>query len=207
MRLDDPFSSITPTLDGRILSVLGSADVRHSAPGLAALTSGSPNGVRQALERLVGSGLVNVLKVGNTSGYALNRKHLLAGPVLEIVRSRERLVATISERISGFAVKPLYAAMFGSAASGEMRAESDVDLLFVTSDGEGYDGGILEEDIGFLAVEVSEWTGNDCRPLIFEESQVSAAEPVFSDAAEAGILLWGQPRWLARRLSRSVGAA
>lgn len=85
----------------------------------------SPAGIRLTVERLVEQGVIRVHSVGRTRGYSLNDDHLLA-PALRTIAGAQ--VAFIDRMQALFHPLPTpFAAVFGSAARGEMRADSDID--------------------------------------------------------------------------------
>ncbi|WP_159440528.1 nucleotidyltransferase domain-containing protein [Tersicoccus phoenicis] len=76
-----------------------------------------------------------VQPAGRASLYRLNREHLAAPAIIELARLGDTLRERIAERIEGWAEQPVYAALFGSGARGEMTAASDLDLFILRSGG------------------------------------------------------------------------
>lgn len=202
MRLQNPISALTPTVDAAVLNVLAGADTSFTVPGVHRLIpeGHSESGVRKALGRLVTQGLVLEGTTGRTHSYRLNRGHLLAGPVISMVQAKSTLITAIREEIDKWPSSPLDARLFGSAARNEMRDDSDIDLFFALPDGAG------EEDypdrIADLAGKVSLWTGNDVRPLVYSGSEVGS-DPLFKNIIADGIPLIDSCRWLETRLRES----
>lgn len=202
MQLHNPLRAICPTLEADILVAL--ADGHPSTPGRLVRERGiqaSISGVRRCLERLEGNGVVKAAEVGNRTEYALNSNHMLAAVVVEAARGTDRFIEFLSRRISHWSSTPLVVTLFGSAARGDMRNDSDIDLLFIIPDAAGDD---LYERIGDLALEAYGLTGNDVRPMIYESAEVRSA-PVFDSILSEGLHVYGDRRWLSRRL-RSLAA-
>lgn len=202
MRLEKPFEAIAPTLDGDVLLVLARADARFTGGQLARLIpDASDDGVRRAAQRLVAQGLVLMEQVGQAHNYSLNRDHLLAGPVLAIAGAREAFVRRVRDHVSGWSERPEVVVLFGSAARGQMRGDSDVDLFVVGEGGERFDDQLVE-----LEQSVHRWTGNDARILMMAPQEVEDAlgsEAVLDDILGEGQVVWGPAGWLRERRTRS----
>ncbi|MCZ2405044.1 nucleotidyltransferase domain-containing protein [Paenarthrobacter sp. Z7-10] len=197
MQLQNPLRAICPALEAEILIAL--ADGRLSTPGALLRERGvhaSISGVRRCLERLKENGVVDARHVGNRVEYSLNGEHMLAGLVVEASTATERFTRFLADQIFQWSERPLQATLFGSAARGEMRNDSDIDLLFVVPDGASDQ---LYEAIGDLAVDAYRFTGNDVRPMVYEVSEVRRA-PVFDSIDRDGVHIFGDSYWLSRRL-------
>lgn len=202
MRLQSPFEVITASLDGEVLAALGrapdlaltSGDVVRRIPGDRSL-----RGVRLALDRLALQGIVDRSPAGRAWVYRLNTDHIAAGPIMAIADSRDRLV----ERIRA-AIKDIdgveYAALFGSAARGEMRADSDLDMLVVHRD--AADDEQIRSAIAVLSEQIERWTGNSANVLVVPASSVTRADSVYADIAEDAVTLAGPTSWLTRKLGK-----
>lgn len=202
MKLEKPFEAIAPTLDGDVLMVLAGAEARFTGGQLARLIpDASAEGVRRAAQRLVVQGLVLMEQVGQAHNYSLNRDHLLAGPVVAIAGAREAFANRVREHVSGWSEQPEVVVLFGSAARGQMRSDSDVDLFVVGEGGERFDDQLVE-----LEQAVHRWTGNDARILMMAPQEVEDAlgsEPVLDDITGEGQVVWGPAGWLRERRTRS----
>lgn len=96
--------------------------------------------VSRELDRLVGAGLLTVTKEGNQNHYQANPECPIYPELSSIVRKtldeKDKLVVGTTLVISRAALKKLIKryhihrlALFGSAARGELKPESDIDLL------------------------------------------------------------------------------
>lgn len=158
---------------------------------------GSLEGVRRALQRFVVQGTVLERFTGRAAAYALNREHLLAGPIIQIAGAKQELVRRRADQISGWEVQPLTVKLFGSAARGEMSDSSDIDILVVMP--EDCDKAQSMKLVDDLAAQVGRWTGNDVQPLVYSSAEVEPAS-IFSSVLADGIDVAGDPNWLRRRL-------
>lgn len=203
MLLQAPLRVVTPTVDGDVLAVLARADDWFTVARLRqVIGSWSAEGIRKALRRLEGEGIVETQHAGRALLYRLNRDHLAAGPVVALAHLREAFVDRLRSHLLGWPEPPAYAALFGSAARGDMSAGSDIDVFLLRGDGRG-DG--WEERVAALGLLASRWTGADVRVLEFGEAEVRGAvraEPVLRDIVAEGVVILGEPA----RLRRLIGA-
>jgi hypothetical protein len=201
MQLNRPIATITPTLDGDVLAVLARQEDSFTTGQLhRVLTRFSEEGIRKVLQRLTGQGIVHCERVGNAYSYRLNREHLAAGPVTKLANLPDTLLRRIEERLASWTVRPVYAAVFGSAARGTMTPDSDLDLLLIRPDDSPPDN--WDEQVGALMADVTRWTGNDTRPLQYTVSELANArgEPVLRDVLDEGLTVAGSHAWLNRQL-------
>lgn len=201
MQLNHPLATITPTLDGDVLTLLARPEAAFTTGQLhRVLASYSEEGIRKVLRRLARQGIVHSERVGNAYSYRLNREHLAAGPVMELARLLATLLGRLEERLARWPVPPVYAAVFGSAARGTMTPDSDLDLLLIRPDDSP--PGDWDEQVSDLAADVSRWTGNDTRTLQYTVSELSAnrGEPVLRAVLDEGLTVAGSRAWLNRQL-------
>lgn len=203
MRLQTPFAAISTTgLDSQVLSVLAATESYLTVQQMHQLLSegGSPQGVRKAVVRLVEQGTVLERVTGRSYAYSLNMDHLLVDAFLQIANAKRELISRMTQIISEWPIQPITVKIFGSAARNEMYSDSDIDLLFIAPDVAEED--TLEDLIAQLAAQMTLWTGNDVRPLVYRDSEVRPAS-IFDSILEDGIDVAGDPAWLRRRLRRN----
>lgn len=208
MQLERPLRVVTPTVDGDVLLILARAEAEFTPPQVHHLLGEhSEAGVRKALQRLSEQGIVQCRRAGNAVLYALNRRHLAAGAVIELAQLRDTLLGRLRDRFESWSVKPRYAALFGSAATARMQTDSDIDIFVVRPDKVSNDDR-WQEQVQGLEAAVGAWTGNDVRVLEFSESEVvagfAAQERVLADIEADGIRLAGPARYLSSARRRSV---
>lgn len=207
MRLQNPFAAISATgLDSQVLMVLARTEQHLSVHQIHQLLpeEGSPQGVRKSVVRLVQQGAVLERVTGRSYAYALNRDHLLADAVLQIANAKSELFSRMAQLISEWRIQPLTVKVFGSAARNEMHADSDIDLLVVMSDSVTEEA--VEDSVRRLADQVTLWTGNDVRPLVYRSSEVRPAS-IFDSILEDGIDVAGDPSWLRKQLRTDMARA
>jgi predicted nucleotidyltransferase len=196
MDLNRPFAVVSPTVDADVLGALAGAEASFTGRQLhRVIGRHSERGVRNALQRLAGQGIVTRTRVGASDVYALNRSHVAAPYVEGLGQLRQELIRRIVAEIASWAPPAEFAALFGSAARGDMRPDSDIDLFVVRPDATDPDDDRWSTQLAALAQNVSAWTGNDARFLELSAREVRAGiradEAVLSDIRTEGIHLHG----------------
>ena len=91
-------------------------------------------------------------------------------------------------------------ALFGSAATGRMRPDSDIDVLVVRPELLDVEDPKWCRQLDGLSTEVTAWTGNDARVLDMGEAEVrrglESGEPVLADVRAEGIVVFGPAAYL-----------
>ncbi len=207
MNVSRPLEVVTPTVDGAVLQVLALAD-RAFTPGQVARLVGdySENGVRKVLARLNRQGIVTRERVGAAYVYAFNQVHLAAPAIRALATLKEQLVNKLRNELESWSTPPAYAALFGSAARGDMRADSDIDLFVVRSDEIAADAEDWRDGLSQVVALVTSWTGNDTRILEMTAAEArqgrANGQRVLVDIARDGIPLCGDPRLLPAERTR-----
>ncbi|MDR3661161.1 MAG: nucleotidyltransferase domain-containing protein [Mycobacterium sp.] len=210
MQLNKPFATVTPTLDGDVLAVLATADVTFTISQIQRiLTTVSGEGIRKVLTRLTAQGVVLHDQVGRTNTYRLNTEHLAAEPIMALSRLTATFLDRLENYLKGWGEELVYAAVFGSAATGRMTVGSDIDLFLVRASdsergGRHEDPDMWERRVTDLAHQVTAWTGNDARAVEYTEDDLriaaAAGEPLLDDVAKQGLTVAGTRSWLNRQL-------
>ncbi|KAF0967285.1 MULTISPECIES: nucleotidyltransferase domain-containing protein [Gordonia] len=203
MQLNKPFATVTPTLDGDVLAVLASADVTFTISQVQRiLGTASGEGIRKVLNRLSAQGVVLHDEVGRTHTYRLNTEHLAAQPIMALSRLNSTFLHRLEQHLTEWEGSLRYAAVFGSAATGRMRLDSDIDVFLVRatdSEDDGWDQRVTE-----LARLVTAWTGNDGRIIEYTEDElraaVAAGEPLLDDVSKQGLTVAGTRAWFTAQL-------
>lgn len=205
MELGRPLATVTPTLDGDVLTVLANHDVTFTTGQLhRVLTQHSEEGLRKVLRRLSGQGVVLSERIGHAFAYRLNRDHLAAEHIIGLAQLNRSFLNRIEDRLEHWAVRPVYAAVFGSAARGSMTMDSDVDLVLIRPDDAADD--LWETQVNDLAADMTRWTGNDARTLEFTVAEVvvhGSEQPVLGDVLRDGLTVAGEHAWLAKQLRKT----
>lgn len=212
MQLNRPLATVTPTLDGDVLSVLAAADMPFTVPQIQRmLTTPSAEGIRKVLTRLTAQGVVLHDRAGRTNTYRLNVEHLAAEPVMALARLTGTFLDRLEAYLAAWGEELIYAAVFGSAATGQMAIDSDIDVFLVRASepanppvNRGW-----EQRVADLACRVTAWTGNDARTVEYTEVELHAAamagEPLLRQVAAQGLTVAGKRAWLSSQL-RSAGS-
>ncbi|MGH8827849.1 MAG: nucleotidyltransferase domain-containing protein, partial [Jiangellaceae bacterium] len=125
--------------------------------------TGSANGVRLALARLVRQGVVNAEQRAAAVFYEANRSHL-AWPAVEILAGlRRTMLERLREELQSWQVPPIHASLFGSAARGDGGTDADIDILLIRPGGVDDENPSWAEQIDRLHQHVEAWTGNHCQ--------------------------------------------
>lgn len=201
MDLARPLSVITPTVDGDVLAVLARAEASFTGRQVHQIAGRhSERGIRNALHRLSAQGIVLRERVGSADQYRLNRAHLAAPHIEALAKLRDELLRRVADELEGWTVPPVFAAIFGSAARGEMHPESDIDLLVVRSNTVDADDPQWRTQLDALASSVTAWTGNDTRILEFGAPEartgMAAGDGVLLAVRDEGIVVHGPLTYL-----------
>ena len=203
MILSRPLAVVTPTLEADVLRVLALADTSFTPGEIHRLTpSTSISGLRRALNRLAEQGIVHAERTPVAVLYSLNRRHLAADPIIALARLPETLLDRLRDQFASWSTPTEFAAVFGSAARGDMRADSDLDLFVVRPSGLDPEDSGWRAQLDTLAAEVTAWTGNDARILEYGEDEVTGRSPVLEAIRAEGLVVSGSLNWLQRRLTR-----
>ncbi len=191
MDLSNPLATVTPTLDAAVLQALSATTGMSTGAHVHRMAgTGSADGVRRVLARLVRQGIVVAEEHAHATLYRLNRDHLAAGPILELTRMRARIVEKIIGVVGCWSLSPVHASMFGSFARGGAGEDSDIDILLVTQteteteteteawasgDPEGRDPDtVWRGQVEQLASDVHRWTGNHAHIVEVSSQRLAA---------------------------------
>ena len=208
MELTHPFRVVTASVDGDVLAVLAGADAAFTAPQIQSLMGmRSAEGVRKSVRRLASQGIVTAERVGQAWVYRLNRDHLAAPHVTALADLRRTLLERIADEVDHWSPAAELVLLFGSAATGTMRADSDIDLFVARPDAVDVDHPAWNRQVHLLQDHVTTWTGNDARVLELSLTETldefASGSRVLADIAEHGIGLGGRARSL-RALQATV---
>lgn len=196
MDLSRPYTVICPTLEGPVLDVLAHTTRPLTGREIARLASrGSERGVRLVLHRLAAQGLVTAREAGSASLYVLNREHVAAGIVENLLRLRAELIERIHGEVEGWSSRPVHVSVFGSAARAGGHTESDVDLLIVRPEDLAEDDPHWREQLHGLAEAIERWSGNHASLHEVTPKGLKAAlrrgEPIIASLRDTSIVLAG----------------
>lgn len=198
MDLAQPLSSLIPSIDADVLTVLARTEAPLTGRKIASLARrGSQPAVQTILERLVEHGVASAQPAGPSVLYTLNRGHLLADAVLAAVGARATLLTRLRDNFADWPEPAVHASLFGSVARGEARPDSDIDILIVRPDDIPADHQLWTAQLEALERAVHAWTGNHL--AIFDTDPAGLAkaiadgEPLINSLRADGIHLTGTP--------------
>src|SRR5260370_10064428 len=161
MHLARPYTAISPTLDGEVLVVLAGTMRPLTGREVAKLVKrGSQAGVNRTLRRLVEHGVVDAREAGAAILYSLNREHLAAPAVNSLADLRGELVRRLKQSVQAWKTRPLHASLFGSAARGDGKTSSDIDVFVVRPSGLDENDRPWRDHLDQLTRAVQRWTRN-----------------------------------------------
>ena len=187
MRFDAAFGGLIPGAGGVVLAALlrtGSPMTGRQVHGLVR-DQFSLWSVQQALNSLVGLGVVDSRTVGRAVVHTINEDHYAIQP-LRVLLDPFAALREAAQRSVGSSADAVI--LFGSVARGEATAESDIDLAVLASP--DWDGRSELQDV------IRARIGNDCDVLVFtpeEFSRLAASgdEPVVAKILADGVVLLG----------------
>lgn len=205
MQIQHPFATVSAGVDGEILAVLARVESAFTVGDLQLLIPGrSAAGIRKSVRRLVTQGSVTDMLSGRTHGYQLNREHVAAPAIIALAGLEDTLHQRIRNAIADWVEAPLYVAIFGSAARGDMSVSSDIDIVLIRPNDANDD--TFQAQTSDLATRVRAWTGNDTRPLTYAQLEIvgmANSDPVLASIAAEGRPLIGEPRWFRRTIHQT----
>lgn len=98
---------------------------------IARLTATQPGTLARELNKLVEAGVLARQKVGNQLQYSADRQCPVFEELASILRKTSGLSEVLAEALLPLAERIDMAFVFGSMASGQTRASSDIDLLLI----------------------------------------------------------------------------
>lgn len=113
---------------------------------------------------------------------------------MALARLAPTLLDRLKRHLNSWGATVRYATVFGSAATGRMTPDSDIDLLLVRASTD-HDDDTWDARVTELARLITAWTGNDGRIIEYTEDEfhaaAAAAEPLLRDIAEQGLTIAG----------------
>jgi predicted nucleotidyltransferase len=178
MDLSNPLAVVTPTLDAAVLQALAATTGWATGAHVHRLAgTGSDDGVRRVLIRLVDQGIVLADQHAHATLYLLNRDHVAADAIVTLTRLRGMIIDRIRGALKSWSPMLLHASLFGSFARGEATAESDIDLLVIIEPWVTPE--VITEAVNGLAADIRRWTGNDAQ--IVDRKPDELVEMIASD--------------------------
>lgn len=186
MDVSQPVRAVIPSLEGPVLMLLSGSTTPLSLSEITRMAdAGSTSGVRKALVRLTGQGVVDRVP----GGYLLNREHLAASAVCELAALRSQFAQRLAAFADGLPEGPALMGLFGSYARRDGDSNSDIDVLLVT------DSAAVADCAGELADHVRRWTGNSCHVVVLSTADVARMraerEPILAEWRQDVVVVTG----------------
>jgi uncharacterized protein len=181
--------------------LLGHADEAYYLRELVRHTGGAVGAVQRELEQLTAAGLVHRDVRGKQVYFQANREAAIFPELQGLFAKTAGLVGILREALMPLAGRVQAAFVFGSAARGELRASSDVDLMVV---GEASFGDVV------AAVRGAEHRlGRDVNPTVYSLNEFQAKVRtkhhfLTTVLAEPKMFVFGGDDELSRRRTSSV---
>ncbi|WP_292815675.1 nucleotidyltransferase domain-containing protein [Microbacterium sp.] len=152
------------------------------------------------MRRLVEQGIVLEHRIGRSATYELNDEHLAAVPIRALAAMKSSLLDRLRAAVADWPNPPVFGAMFGSAARGDMRAQSDLDILLVREAGMSDESWLSH--VVRLSASATAWTGNDARIVDVTEDDIDdpSIRPLLDEVLADGIAFTDDSGWLTRVL-------
>lgn len=127
----EPASVVLPPGTAAVLRALAGVETAFTIRHVARVAGVSPTRAHQVILRLAEHGLVLIDDLGSSRQCRLNREHLAAPAVINLVQLRTAMIEFLQRQFDEWSVMPDQASLFGSAARGDGDTASDLDILLV----------------------------------------------------------------------------
>lgn len=201
MNLSKPLTSLIPTLEGEVLTVLAGAEASFSGLQVQTIIGKfTPRGVRNALQRLCVQGVVTRRPAGSADLYELNPDHLMTKYIKSLVSLRSEFLKLLEKEVTAWPILPIGGAIFGSAVRSDMKPDSDINIFIVRPQAIEFGHDAWREQLSNLSRKIGEWTSNDAQ--IFEldavgiNLELASKDGVLYSIIEQGVLFYGVPNYL-----------
>lgn len=208
MNLSKPLTSVIPSVEGDVLTVLASAE--RAFTGLQVqkiIGTRSVTGVANALQKLCAQGIVTSRSAGSANLYQLNKEHLLAKYITEIANIRIEFFQQMSLEVSAWQSRPECVAVFGSAARNDMDLESDIDIFVKRPTETPFGEWSWRQQLTDFSLKIQGWTGNPVQIFELGDSEMrqefSSKGGVIYTIMEEGVVIYGPTDYLRKLGSRT----
>lgn len=210
MNLSKPLTSLIPTLEGEVLTVLAGAQISFSGLQVQKIIGKyTPRGVRDALQRLCVQGIVTRRPAGAADLYELNPTHIMTKYIKSLVDVRSEFLELLKKEVSAWNIPPLCGAVFGSAVRSDMKPESDIDLFIVRPSTVEFGLGTWREQLSDLSRKIGGWTGNSAQIFELNEDgmaiELTSKGGVLYSIIDQGIIFYGPSNYLRTLRYKKVG--
>lgn len=191
-----PVEALIPGAQGRILGALARAGAPLNLRTLARLAGISPGQASRLLPRLVELGIVRRRDVPPAALFELPERNFGAQLVRDLSDAHGALLQEMRRTAAKLRPPPASVVLFGSAASGEARADSDIDVLLVRPSDDTDEGAWTTAVMKWVS-RVREFSGNSVNVVEEAERDIPALlrsrRSLWETIRTRGVLLAGKP--------------
>ncbi|MFT5453208.1 MAG: putative nucleotidyltransferase/putative transcriptional regulator [Enterobacterales bacterium] len=123
------------------------------------LTGMGVGNIKRELDRMLDSGLISMIKIGNQHHYQANPSCPIYEEILRIAKKTFGLTDAINNALAPLSERVDWAFIFGSVASGKETASSDIDVMVI--------GDVRFSDVVTKLYPVQETLGREINPKIY----------------------------------------
>ena len=130
---------------------------------IARLTATMPGTLKREMDKLLEVGLLTVNKVGNQNHYQANQECPIYEDLANVLRKTSGLSDVLIAALLPLSEKLQSAFVFGSVASGNVNARSDIDLMLI--------GDVSYAEVVSLLHPLQEQLGREINPKIYADKE------------------------------------
>jgi len=171
MKLASPAAALLGENDASLLLELYRRAEPLSGRKLATTARVPLSTAQRTLARYADAGIVKATPTAHATLYELNRGHVLADAIFELLAAPAKVSESIGEIVSRRFGDTVTAALFGSAARGDDTPGSDLDILLVTPD--DFPASEIDELRQEIETRVETLLGRPAQVLDFDRNQLA----------------------------------
>lgn len=191
-----PVEALIPGAQGRVLATLARAGAPLNLRTVARLAGISAGQASRVLPRLVELGIVRRTEVPPAALFELPARNFVAQLVHNLLDAHRVLLQEMRKTAAKLRPAPASMVLFGSAATGQARAGSDIDILIVrpmdATDDDAWTTSVMK-----WAAHIREFSGNPVNVLDENEQDIPrllrSRRSLWQSIQSQGILLAGKP--------------
>lgn len=188
--------ALIPGAQGRILGVLARAGAPLNLRTVARLAGISPGQASRVLPRLVQLGVVQRTEVPPAALFELPKRNFAAGLIRHLAEAHGALLQELRKTAARLRPAPASLVLFGSAATGEASADSDIDVLVVRPL-DVTDDDVWTTTVTSWVAHIREFSGNPVNVLDEDEGDIPqllrSRRSLWESIRSHGVLLAGRP--------------
>ncbi|MFC1657068.1 nucleotidyltransferase domain-containing protein [Candidatus Moduliflexota bacterium] len=149
----------------RVLGLLfGNPDRSYYANEIVRLAGSGIGAVQRELEKLAAAGIIEVRRIGNQKHYQANHQSPIFDELRGIAVKTFGIVDVLRSFLEPFTERIRAALIYGSVAKGSDTADSDIDLMIVSSD-------LSYADLFTVLSEAEDKLGRSVQPTVYKPAE------------------------------------